>query len=108
MRNYWGEIINGEVGDLVKGRCDFERVARVVEIAANGYNITIEETPYGLACGGWFYRHSRGQIQNWRNSPQVHHKQRFNLFSERERGGRIMGAISSLASASLPAFRLIN
>jgi hypothetical protein len=53
MRNYRGEIINGEVGDLVKGRCDFEKVARVVEIAKDGYGITIEETSYKLADDGF-------------------------------------------------------
>jgi hypothetical protein len=51
MRNYRGEIINGEVGDLVKGRCDFEKVA--LEIAKDGYGITIEETSYKLADDGF-------------------------------------------------------
>jgi len=53
MRNYWGEIINGEVGDLVTGRCNSEKVARVVEIAKDGYGITIEETSYKLADDGF-------------------------------------------------------
>jgi len=53
MRNYRGETINGEVGDLVKGRCDFEKVGRVVEIAKDGYVITIEETSYKLADDGF-------------------------------------------------------
>ena len=53
MRNYWGEIINGEVGDLVVARCDSEKVGRVVEIAKDGYVIIIEETSYKIADDGF-------------------------------------------------------
>lgn len=53
MRNYRGKIINGEVGDLVTGRCNRKHVARVVEIAKDGYGITIEETSYKLADDGF-------------------------------------------------------
>lgn len=53
MRNYWGETINGEVGDLVVARCDSEKVGRVVEIAKDGYVIIIEETSYKTADDGF-------------------------------------------------------
>jgi len=53
MRNYWGEIINGEVGDLVVARCDSEKVGRVVETAKDGYVIIIEETSYKIADDGF-------------------------------------------------------
>ena len=52
MRNYRGEIINGEVGDLVRGRCNGREAWRVVEIAKDDYHIIIEETPYGIAEDG--------------------------------------------------------
>ena len=53
MKNYRGETINGEIGDLVTGRCNRKKVARVVEIAKDGYGITIEETSYKLADDGF-------------------------------------------------------
>jgi hypothetical protein len=90
MRNYWGEIINGEVGDLVTGRCNSEKVARVVEIAKDGYGITIEETSYKLADDG-FTVIGEDTLSRLGKLPQVHHKHRFNPFFERARGERIIG-----------------
>jgi hypothetical protein len=53
MINYRGKIVEGKVGDLVTGRCNRKKVLRVVEIAKNGYGITIEETSYKFADDGF-------------------------------------------------------
>ena len=37
---------------MIRGRCNGGKVWRVVEIAKDGYGITIEETSYGIAEDG--------------------------------------------------------